>query len=166
MLLQLLHVTQIALVAYGGQHAYVAIRNLRKYEEKSEKAAQYSSEAARQLRTTRTTMALGAVTLLVSGLAALLLAARGPRYDTMRRALVSPVLLIITDLARNYIQSYWAGGNGTSVGTRVPLPKMGDYNEAQRRIEKLLACLGWLVLAWGATSLVELASAIQLLWTS
>lgn len=165
MLLQLLHLGQIALAAYGGQHSYVAIRNLQKYEEKSEKAAEYSSEAARQLRKTRTTMASGAVTLLVSGLAALLLAVFGPYYDTMVRAIVSPVLLAITDLARNYIQNYWAGGKGTSVGARVPLPKMGAYNEAQRRVEQLLQVLGWLVLAWGATSLVEVASAVQLLRT-
>lgn len=165
MLLQLLHLAQIALVAYGGQQSYVAIRNLQKYEDKSEKAAQYSSEAARQLRKTRTTMASGAVALLVSGLMAMLLVVWGPYWDTMRRALVSPVLLITTDLARNYIQNYWAGGNGTSVGARVPLPKMGDYNEAQRRVEQLLKVLGWLVLAWGATSLVEVTSAVQLLLT-
>lgn len=62
-LVQLLHVPQAALSAYGLYMSYISITNLRQYEEKSEKAAKWSGEAERQLHKTRTTQATGALSV-------------------------------------------------------------------------------------------------------
>jgi hypothetical protein len=52
---------------------------------------------------------------------------------------------------------YWAGSkDGKTAGMRVPLPKMGDYNEAQKRTEELLKVLDYLMMSWLATSLAAL----------
>lgn len=55
------HVAQLVLAAYGGFLSYQAVVRLQKYEKTSEKLADWSKEAARQLRLTRTTQAAGAV---------------------------------------------------------------------------------------------------------
>ena len=60
-LTRLLHIPQIALSAYGLYLSTIAITQLRQYEATSEKAAEYSGEAERQLHKTRTTQASGAV---------------------------------------------------------------------------------------------------------
>lgn len=60
---QVLHVPQVLLSAYGLYVSYISITNLRQYEEKSEKAAEWSSAAEHQLHKTRTTQASGAITV-------------------------------------------------------------------------------------------------------
>jgi hypothetical protein len=54
-----LHSGQALLAGYSLFHAYISITNLRKYEEKSKKAAQYSNTAAHELHKTRTTQTSG-----------------------------------------------------------------------------------------------------------
>jgi hypothetical protein len=54
-----LHSAQFCLSAYSLFHAYISITNLQQYEEKSEKAAKYSSTAAHDLHKTRTTQTSG-----------------------------------------------------------------------------------------------------------
>ncbi|KAH9895353.1 hypothetical protein F4778DRAFT_783708 [Xylariomycetidae sp. FL2044] len=158
MFLQLLHLAQVALAAYGSQQSYIAIGNLRKYEEASEKLAKFSSEAERQLHKTRTTQASGAVSMLLTLFVALLLAIRGSSYSFLVRYLASPAMFAITVLARRHIEQYWAGKDGRTVGKKVPLPKMADYNEAEEKTEEILKVLDWLMLSWVATSAVALLS--------
>src|ERR1700754_3068985 len=55
------HLAQACLCGYTVFLSYTAIMKLLQYEEKTEKAAQYSSVAAEQLHRTRTTQAGGAV---------------------------------------------------------------------------------------------------------
>ncbi|KAI0123704.1 hypothetical protein BJ170DRAFT_92258 [Xylariales sp. AK1849] len=156
MFLQILHLAQAALAAYGGQQSYVAITNLQKYEETSEKLAKYSNEASRQLHKTRTTQTSGAAAIIFSLFVSLLLAVRGSSYGFLIRYAASPVMLAGVFFARQHIQEYWAGKDGKTVGKRVPLPKMEDYNEAQRKTEELLNVLEWLMFSWFATTLVAL----------
>jgi hypothetical protein len=156
MLLPLLHVGQAGLAVYGGQQSYTAITNLQKYEDASKKLAKYSNEAERQLHKTRTTQASAALALLASLLASVYLAFRGGHGGFGLRYGASPAMCIGVFLARKHVQDYWARGDGKTVGVRVPLPKMGDYNEAQRRTEELLKVLEWLVVSWLATSLVAM----------
>lgn len=59
--LRLMHVCQVAISAYGGVQSYVAITNLQNYEQTAKKLAEWSSEAERQLKKTRTTQASGAI---------------------------------------------------------------------------------------------------------
>ena len=54
---------QAGLAAYSLYHSYLAIIQLQKYEEKSEKAAEYSNIAEHQLHKTRTTQASGAISV-------------------------------------------------------------------------------------------------------
>jgi len=61
--LTLQHVLQVVLSFYALRHSYVAITNLRKYEETTKKAAEWSDEAQKQLDKTRTTMGAGAITV-------------------------------------------------------------------------------------------------------
>jgi hypothetical protein len=154
MFLQILHLGQAALAGYGAQQSYIAITNLRKYEETSKKLAKYSNEAERQLHKTQTTQASGAVSVLLSLLVSLFLVFRGSSQNVLVRYLASPVMVAAVFFARTHIQDYWAGKDGKTVGKRVPLPKMEDYNEAQRKTEELLKVLEWLMFSWFATSLV------------
>ncbi len=78
-------------------------------------------------------------------------------YSPWTRAFISPTLLAITIGARHYIKNFWAPGatdsKGKDQGTRVPLPKMGDYNLAVQKTEDLLKCLEYLEYSWVITSL-------------
>ncbi|KAK7924271.1 hypothetical protein PG985_006325 [Apiospora marii] len=148
MLLQALHIAQAALAVYGGQQSFNAIQNLQKYEEPTEKLAKYSSEAERQLKKTRSTQAAGAVALALSLAASVLLAFRGHTYGFLVRTLASPFMTFCLFLARQHVQDYWGGGK------RVPLPKMGSYNDAQKSTEDLLQVLEKLMFSWFATSVL------------
>jgi len=55
----ILHLAQVAFGAYNVYLASITISKLQQYEAKSEKAAEYSSTAAKQLHKTRTTQASG-----------------------------------------------------------------------------------------------------------
>lgn len=55
------HVLQLGLSLYGGLLSLVAITRLQKYESTSEKLAEWSKEAAKQLHKTRTTQTSGAL---------------------------------------------------------------------------------------------------------
>jgi len=59
--LQLGYLSQVGLVLYGAQYSYTAITNLRKYEEITKKAAEWSEQVADHLKKTRTTQASGAL---------------------------------------------------------------------------------------------------------
>lgn len=65
----------------------------------------------------------------------------------------SPCIVIVVLLARGHMKNYWAPKDGKTVGVRVPLPNMGQYNEAQKATEKLLEVLQWLEWSWVGASL-------------
>ncbi|KAK7950890.1 uncharacterized protein PG986_006618 [Apiospora aurea] len=148
MLVQVVHIAQTALAVYGGQQSIQAIQNLQKYEDTTQKLAKYSNEAERQLKKTRATQAAGAITLLMSLAASVLLAFRGHSYGFLVRTLASPFMTGCLFLARQYVQDYWGGGK------RVPLPKMGSYNDAQKQTEELVQVLEKLMFSWFATSVL------------
>jgi hypothetical protein len=54
-----LHLAQAGLSAFSLFHAYIAITNLQKFEEKTERAAEWSTTAERELHKTRTTQTSG-----------------------------------------------------------------------------------------------------------
>lgn len=57
------HILQAALAGYGAYNSYIAVVNLREYEDASRKAAKWSNEAQRQLDKTRSTQAAGVVSV-------------------------------------------------------------------------------------------------------
>lgn len=52
------------------------------------------------------------------------------------------------------MSNYWSPGDGMTIGTRVPLPGLQGYNEAQRKTEELLQILQWLEYSWVGTAMV------------
>lgn len=64
-------------------------------------------------------------------------------------------MLVGVLFARAHIKNYWAPSDGKTVGPRVPLPNMGDYNEAQRKTQDLLKVLEYLEYSWVAASFVN-----------
>ncbi|RYP90478.1 hypothetical protein DL770_003389 [Monosporascus sp. CRB-9-2] len=152
-LMQLIHLTQIALAGYGALHSYGAITNLRTYESTAEKAAQYSNEAERQLRGTRTTQGAGAFALAASLGAALHLLLNGSAF---RCGLLAVVVAAVVAAARAHVRGFWGppNGDGRTAGKKIPLPKMGRYNEAQRHTEEILKVLDWVTYSWVVAAVV------------
>lgn len=68
---------------------------------------------------------------------------------------LSPALLILVLLARGHIKNYWAPSDGKTVGVRIPLPKMQEYNVAQQQTENLLKILEWLEYSWVTTAFIN-----------
>ena len=63
-------------------------------------------------------------------------------------------MLVVTIAAREHVKRYWAPKDGKT-STRIPLPNMGDYNEAERRTENLLEIMEYLEYSWVAASFVH-----------
>ncbi|RYP69626.1 hypothetical protein DL771_005990 [Monosporascus sp. 5C6A] len=152
-LVQLIHLAQVALAGYGALHSYGAITNLRTYESTAEKAAQYSNEAGRQLRGTRTTQGAGALALAASLGAALHLLLNG---SALRCGLLAAVMAAVVAAAGAHVRGFWGAprGEGRTAGRRVPLPKMGRYNEAQKHTEEILKVLNWMAYSWVVAAVV------------
>ena len=67
------------------------------------------------------------------------------------RSCVSPTMLVLVIGARRYIKGFWApstDSKGKDQGSRIPLPKMGDYNLAVQKTEDLLKCLEYMEYSW------------------
>ena len=67
---------------------------------------------------------------------------------------ISPTLLVGVLFARGHIKNYWVPGDKQTKGTKIPLPNMEEYNEAQRRTEELLHTLEYLEYSWVASSFI------------
>jgi hypothetical protein len=65
---------------------------------------------------------------------------------------LSPMTLLVIIAARTHMKKYWAPRDGKSAGMRIPLPKMGDYNEATQQTEELLKTLQLLEYSWLAAA--------------
>jgi hypothetical protein len=61
--MRVIHLGQAVLSGYAAYHSYNAITNLQAYEATSEKLAEWSNEAAKQLAQTRATQTSGALTV-------------------------------------------------------------------------------------------------------
>jgi hypothetical protein len=59
----ILHLAQAGLSGYSLYHAYISITNLRQYEDKTEKAAEWSTTAEHELHKTRTTQTSSALSV-------------------------------------------------------------------------------------------------------
>ena len=157
MLLKVVHIVQIIIAAYGAMQCQVAITRLLEYEDATKKLAKISSEAQRQLHKTRMTQAAGAIAILASFVASVLLTTRGSSYGILVRYLSSPVMASGVYAAREYLWDFWGGKGGKPVtASKVPLPKMEGYNEALEKTQKVLEVLGWLTMSWMASSALAL----------
>jgi hypothetical protein len=64
--MRVIHLGQAFLSGYAAYHSYNAITNLQAYEATSEKLAEWSNEAAKQLAQTRATQTTGALTVRIT----------------------------------------------------------------------------------------------------
>ncbi|KAI1348083.1 hypothetical protein F5Y01DRAFT_228864 [Xylaria sp. FL0043] len=157
MLLKLIHLAQIVIAAYGAMQCQVAITRLLDYEDATKKLAKVSSEAERQLHKTRKTQAAGAIATLVSFAVSVLLVTGGASYGMLVRYLASPVMALAVSAAKSYLRDFWTGKGAKPVtANKVPLPKMGGYNEALEKTQKVLEVLDWLTIGWAASSALAL----------
>lgn len=65
--MRVIHLGQAVLSGYAAYHSYNAITNLQAYEATSEKLAEWSNEAAKQLAQTRATQTTGALAVCATG---------------------------------------------------------------------------------------------------
>ncbi|KAK5012943.1 hypothetical protein BJ546DRAFT_951390 [Cryomyces antarcticus] len=141
-----LHSIQACLGAYGLYLSYISITDLQRYEEKSEKAAKYSTTAEHQLHKTRTTQVSGALTITTSLAASLTLAYLSTSSPTLLKFAINPALAAGALFARAHISNFWRG--------KAKVPFVGGFNEAISRTGELQTLLAWLAGSWAVTGAV------------
>ncbi|WPH04237.1 Hypothetical protein R9X50_00712600 [Acrodontium crateriforme] len=149
------HTVQVGLCLLGATQSYSAITKLQKYESVSKKLAEWSKEAEFQLYKTQTTHSTGVFTLVACIAAAIGLAVYGPIMPAWARYCGNPAMLLVTLFARGHIANFWAPKDGKTVGMKIPLPNMGEYNKAQKATEELLQTLQWIEHSWLLTAFVS-----------
>lgn len=168
-LLSVLHALQASFSAYTLYLSSISIRNLQKYEETSKKAAKYSNIAEQQLHKTRTTQASAALSVhpshsaisaplthyqvLFSFLSSLSLAAYqifSGRLGMTGAVLVASANVAALEMARQHVGAFWKGK------AKVPLPGVGEYNDAISKTQEVKLNMLYLVASWAAVGVLSL----------
>ncbi|KAH7390188.1 hypothetical protein BKA64DRAFT_710743 [Cadophora sp. MPI-SDFR-AT-0126] len=139
-ILPLVHVSQAAFGIYNLHLASISINNLQGYEDMSKKAAKYSNTAEQQLHKTRTTQASGTIALFVSVLSSIYLLFGSPRTAILHGILGLNLVVLVA--ARNHVGQFW------KQKARVPLPGVGDYNEATKNTQEVRLNMAYLLGSW------------------
>lgn len=133
-----------ALTLYAARKSYTAIVNLRKYEERSERAAKHSDTAAHELYKTRVTQASSAAAIafsLVSSLAVFLGITIGSPASPTVRMILSPLNVTAIVAAFVHNRTYWKA--------KAKVPFVGGYNEGIESSKEIRQMMVLLVLGWG-----------------
>jgi hypothetical protein len=169
-LLSILHALQASFSAYTLYLSSISIRNLQKYEETSKKAAKYSSIAEQQLHKTRTTQASSALSVfslsplpkkspltvfevLFSFLCSTTLALYpifSSRVGIIGAVLVAGANVAALEMARQHVGAFW------KEKAKVPLPGVGEYNDAISKTQEVKLNMAYLVASWAAVGVVSL----------
>ncbi len=169
-LFSLLHALQASLSAYTLYLSSIAIQNLQKYEKTSKKAAKYSNTAEQQLYKTRTTQASGALSVpspysfflfllltipqvLLSCLCSAILAIYplfSGRLGTFKVLLVVGTNAAVLEMARQHVSAFWKGK------AKMPLPGVGEYNDAITKTQEVNLNMAYLVASWAAVGVLSL----------
>ncbi|KAG4443530.1 hypothetical protein IFR05_001003 [Cadophora sp. M221] len=147
-ILSIIHVSQAAFGIYNLYLASISISNLQGYEDMSKKAAKYSNTAEQQLHKTRTTQASGTIALLFSVLSSAYLIFGSPGTGALQG--VTGVNLLALVAARKHVGGFWKSK------ARVPIPGVGDYNEATKNTQEVRLNLAYLIASWLAVGAVDL----------
>lgn len=158
------NVLQAAFSAYNLYLSSICITKLQKYEEKSEKAAEWSNTAAKQLHKTRTTQASGTAAVcppflcllhtnrtlkilcsFVSSVAVLFYSSS--TFSGLAVALVNVVALTA---ARAHVGEFWKGK------AKIPLPGTGDYNDAISITQEIRLNSAYLAASWCVAGVLSL----------
>ncbi|KAF2477064.1 uncharacterized protein BDR25DRAFT_276761 [Lindgomyces ingoldianus] len=136
----------IGVSGYGLFISYSNITRLQKYEERSERAAEWSNTAAERLQKTRTTQGAAAITVLLSLLTSMTLLVLSHAEHHQIVLAISLINTAICFGARIHMANFWK--------EKVQLPFMEAYNEAIRGSNQsvsVLTMLGW---GWVVTGLI------------
>ncbi|KAI4218355.1 MAG: hypothetical protein LQ349_008745 [Xanthoria aureola] len=139
-----------AVSLYTARKSYIAITNLRRYEERSERAARYSETAAQELQKTRTTQAssAGAIALsLLSSVALILSVTLGSSNPTAWEHVLPPVNLMAIGAAFVHNQNFWKA--------KAKVPFVGGFNEGIEKSKEIRQLLFGLGIAWGALGAIS-----------
>ncbi|KAK8221470.1 hypothetical protein IWZ01DRAFT_537378 [Phyllosticta capitalensis] len=154
-LLSSFHLLKALNSAYGLYFCAKSITNLQKYEEKTEKAAEYSDTVATELRKTRTTQGSALIATVVSLAASLYLTATRlapPRSPWPDLALNAANVVLLYD-TRVYVDGYWRN--------KAKVPFVEGYNEAIGSTQNIVVILDRSWRAWlgtlGFTGVVAVA---------
>ncbi|KAF2650314.1 hypothetical protein K491DRAFT_720859 [Lophiostoma macrostomum CBS 122681] len=140
-ILPLVHI--LVYSAYALNISYETITRLQKYEEQSEKAAEWSNTAAERLRKTRTTQGSGAISIATSVVTALtLLLPFVPIRSRKAHLALSGINTGTLLLSRFYMAQFWNDRN------QVQVPFVQKFNEAIKQSERLVRILGVLSASW------------------
>ncbi|KAL8889328.1 MAG: hypothetical protein Q9215_003357 [Flavoplaca cf. flavocitrina] len=134
-----------AISIYSVQKSYIAITNLQKYEERSERAAKHSETAAHELHKTRTTQgsSAGAIALsLLSSIAITLSVAFGSSTPTAWEHMLPPVNILAIGASFMHNQNFWKA--------KAKVPFVGGFNEGIEKSKEIRQLLFVLGIAWGA----------------
>ncbi|KAH8599287.1 hypothetical protein B0O99DRAFT_613474 [Bisporella sp. PMI_857] len=141
-------VLQAAFSGYNLYLASISITNLQGYEEKSKKAAEYSQTAANQLHKTRTTQTSGTLAILSSFLSSIaIIVGVGSTGKQLALAALNVAALVA---ARWHVGDFWRGK------AKIPLPGVGDYNEAISTTQETRLNMPFLMGGWGVIALLSL----------
>ncbi|KAE9365164.1 hypothetical protein N431DRAFT_549443 [Stipitochalara longipes BDJ] len=152
-LISILHALQASFSAYTLYLSSISISNLQKYEETSKKAAKYSNIAEQQLHKTRTTQASGALSVLFSFICSTTLALYpvfSGRVGLIGAILVAGANVAVLELARQHVDAFWKGK------AKVPLPGVGEYNDAISKTQEVKLNMAYLVASWVAVGVLGL----------
>lgn len=126
---------------YAAQKSYIAITNLQKYEERTEKAAKYLDKAEHDLYKTRVTQASGAAAIFLS-----LISSVSLLFEPSASPLLELVNVAATAAAYMHITGFWKA--------KAEVPFVGGFNEGIRKSNDLRRLLVWLGVGWAFTGTV------------
>lgn len=143
-----LQAIQMGLAGYALTWSYKAITNLKQYEEKSEKAAEWLETAEIRLRKTRETQASGAFALLMSfaSSAYFLFEKRNPSAEKLSLRLFWAAVVFA---AKKHQDSFWHD--------KAMIPFVKGYNDGIKSTGMTRTYLGYLTVGWIASAAIEAA---------
>ncbi|KKY28202.1 hypothetical protein UCDDS831_g00384 [Diplodia seriata] len=147
-----IHLAQAAGSAYTLYFCYISIKNLKQYEKKSEKAAEYSATAAEQLRKTRTTQGNALVTVLTSLFTSGFLLYTALRPGESSYPSSSPWLAIGLNaanianalLTRSHVAGFWEN--------KAKVPFVEGFNDAISSTAQIIKSLEKLAVGWSVST--------------
>ncbi|KAL8644874.1 MAG: hypothetical protein Q9210_007022 [Variospora velana] len=138
-----------ALTLYTAQKSYLAIVNLLKYEERSEKAAKHSDTAARELYKSKATQASSAAAIALSLVSSLALSSAvllGSPSASTSAYVLPPVNIVAIAAAFIHNQNFWKA--------KAKVPFVGGFNEAIQKSKEIRQLMVPMALGWGLVGLL------------
>ncbi|ROV87347.1 hypothetical protein VMCG_10702 [Cytospora schulzeri] len=136
---------------YATYQSVASILNIRKYEEKAERAAEWSHTAEKRLWDTRYTIGTGFVSCLLSVFTAIayIFVSSEPNIAKAPFLNIWPAILAVALRfgASSYMYKFWA--------SKGKIPRMDQYNAAISQTMEVINVLNVLSIGWGILAVLE-----------